>query len=88
MSDKATVVNIEDAYRLIREVQDPFVRRLLDVSHARLLAKLKGPTGYELESNLDLRLITEWLTDLFSDKEYIIKLLGGQKTGHWEDEFE
>jgi hypothetical protein len=78
--------NRDLAEKYLVDQNDRVLRTAMDMITVIIIQKWKDPSGYRLQSDFDLRFLSEVLSEFFSDHDVIKKVLSGERPGAWDDE--
>ncbi|HXG06238.1 MAG TPA: hypothetical protein VNI77_02810 [Nitrososphaera sp.] len=85
MSHDANLLRQEEAWELLRSVEDPVVNQLMNRA-AFIVTKRFTSENASLAADFDLQFFMEVMRELFTDGEAIRKILDGEDLRMWSDD--
>ncbi len=86
MAEFGTLLNCEEAQRLIEETQDPVTRNMLNMAYIHFVKEHFFTGSLKPSCNVDMAYVVAMLKGFLSEHEVLTRSLSGEKVGAWFDE--
>jgi hypothetical protein len=86
MSNPGTLVNCDEALRLIEAIPDPVTKALVNMVFVHLVKKVHLQKRDFPSADLDMRFLVAALREFFSEHDVLARTLDGEKVGAWFDD--